>query len=317
MLRWSVLLLLAGCTASPGPGTDTATLTVQQRCFPGLGDPSKGWPDYDQFHPTLGPSCAGTHEQDVRGVQRLVFLGDSVTAGTPPTDPDYYYRAILARRLDKVFGPLDVQSCAKWGAEDSDLLYGDQQLQACFPAPSDETTLVVMTDGGNDMFSIAQDLRDGVIDQEQAIAQAQAAASDLDEALSWFDDRTDLFPNGVYVAFANIYEYTDGTGDLGSCPSAHILGYDGVVPEMRPAYIAADETYMQLAVQHHRDMIFLLEHFCGHGFYAGDPTNECYRGPDAETWFDGTCLHPNPTGHEKIADLFEATVLDLPAANVN
>ncbi len=51
----------------------------------------------------------------------------------------------------------------------------------------------------------------------------------------------------------------------------------------------------------------MLESFCGHGFYAGDPTNECYRGPDAEVWFDATCIHPNPAGHAAISDM----VLDV------
>ena len=28
------------------------------------------------------------------------------------------------------------------------------------------------------------------------------------------------------------------------------------------------------------------------------------RGPDAELWFDLTCIHPNPTGHGVLSDLF-------------
>jgi hypothetical protein len=57
-------------------------------------------------------------------------------------------------------------------------------------------------------------------------------------------------------------------------------------------------------------MIFLLENFCGHGFFAGQPGNECYRGPGAETWFDFTCIHPNPTGHAAMADLFDKTIAE-------
>jgi hypothetical protein len=34
----------------------------------------------------------------------------------------------------------------------------------------------------------------------------------------------------------------------------------------------------------------------------------CYRGPGAEVWFDLTCIHPNPTGHDKITDMFMAVV---------
>jgi len=315
-----LLLPLAAACTPPTSTTDTGpawdSLSVHDRCFASLGSADLAWPDYDQFDPPIGRSCAGTNEQEIQGVQRLVFLGDSVTEGTPPTDPDHYYRADLARGLEGEWGSLDVENCARWGAEDHDLLSGDEQLAECFPEPSDEKTLVVMTLGGNDLFSIARHLVGGSIDAQGAVEEAHAAAAQLGDALTWFDDRTDLFPNGVYVVFANIYEYTDGTGDLGSCPSAGILGFDAQVPEMRAALVAAEEDYMQLAVEHHRDMIFMLEHFCGHGFRADDPNTQCYRGPGAQTWFDGTCLHPNETGHRTIANLFAGTILDQTSVDV-
>jgi len=49
--------------------------------------------------------------------------------------------------------------------------------------------------------------------------------------------------------------------------------------------------------------VFLMETFCGHGFKREDPNLQCYRGPGAAMWFDGTCIHPNPAGHAVIADL--------------
>lgn len=61
---------------------------------------------------------------------------------------------------------------------------------------------------------------------------------------------------------------------------------------------------MSIAVDTDSDMLFLLEAFCGHGFHHDDPESPCYRGPDTEIWFDGTCTHPNPTGHAVIADMF-------------
>ena len=30
----------------------------------------------------------------------------------------------------------------------------------------------------------------------------------------------------------------------------------------------------------------------------------CYRGPDMDNWFDFTCIHPTPTGHGALADMF-------------
>jgi hypothetical protein len=55
-------------------------------------------------------------------------------------------------------------------------------------------------------------------------------------------------------------------------------------------------------------MIFLLEDFCGHGFERDNPAAPCYRGPNTPAYFDLTCIHPNPTGHEHIRDMFMAVV---------
>ena len=78
--------------------------------------------------------------------------------------------------------------------------------------------------------------------------------------------------------------------------------------DMAEMVVWANEQYMAIATETGADMIFLLESFCGHGFNADDPTAPCYRGPGAETWFDLTCIHPNPTGHQQITDMFMAVV---------
>ena len=91
---------------------------------------------------------------------------------------------------------------------------------------------------------------------------------------------------------------------MSSCELADTLGFGGNVPEMRDAYIAINEAFLEIAVETQTDSVFMLEQFCGHGFHAGEEGNECYRGPDAKTWFDATCIHPNPDGHAALADMF-------------
>ena len=78
----------------------------------------------------------------------------------------------------------------------------------------------------------------------------------------------------------------------------------GSWPEGAAAVVHFQERFMKIATDTKTDMIFLLEHFCGHGYRRNDPAGQCYRGPGAELWFDPTCIHPNPKGHERIADLF-------------
>jgi len=102
-LRIWILLVLASCNG--GDTEDTwDELPLRDRCFEGLGDESKGLPDYDQFDPVVGRHCSGTDHQDIEGVEQVVFLGDSVTVGTPPTDQEDFYRSLLADALAEEFG---------------------------------------------------------------------------------------------------------------------------------------------------------------------------------------------------------------------
>ena len=142
-------------------------------------------------------------------------------------------------------------------------------------------------------------------DLSKADETVQRAIDYFGEALRWMRaNEATHFPGGLYITYSNVYEYTDATGDMGSCPTAKTLGFDGNIPQMRDAYMRISEEYMRLAVETRSDMVLLLEHFCGHGFHSDDPESPCYRGPNQENWFDGTCIHPTPTGHQSIAELF-------------
>jgi hypothetical protein len=83
-------LLLAACQ-SPPEDLDPAQSTwdpnapLAERCFAGVGDPSQGLPQYDTFGPEVPRHCMGTDHQDIADLDRVVFLGDSITTGTPPT----------------------------------------------------------------------------------------------------------------------------------------------------------------------------------------------------------------------------------------
>jgi hypothetical protein len=294
----------------PDAAGPDAGSTIADLCFPGLGDPTKPRPDYDSFHPTVGSHCAGTNHQAIAGVEKVVFLGDSITEGTPPTPIWDYYREVLAGRLRDAWGSdLEVTECAAWGARTDDLLLPPhQQVMECFAGPEPKKTLIVMTIGGNDMKAIVDESIAGDT-MEQTLAKVDGAVALLRDAIVYVKDPVN-FPAGSYVVFANNYEFTDGTGEFDSCPGAGLAGYGGVVSAARPAFVHAAEEYMRLAVETGTDMIFLLESFCGHGFHAGEADNECYRGAGAETWFDFTCIHPTPAGHEAIAGLFEDTILE-------
>ena len=317
----------AGGPADPGARTAASCFADDFATVPDFG------PDYDAYRPTVAAHCRGTDHQAIAGVQRVVFLGDSITVGSPPTPSADFYRARLARTLAERFGleapsflwetanPLDgtaglresgdFASCAKWGARADDLLRDNTQIADCFPeATRDQRTLVVMTVGGNDIASITQAGLEG--EPVDAIWEDTREFVQLvRDAVRWFRDDPARFPNGVFVVFANMYEFTDGTGDTESCSGAALAGYGGEWEDpdaLADMVVWANEQFMSIAVETGTDMIFMLESFCGHGFRRDDPSAPCYRAPGAELWFDATCIHPNPRGHREIADMFMAVV---------
>jgi lysophospholipase L1-like esterase len=314
-------------------GSGGGPLTVAQ-CYEDdfVNPPLPDGPDYDQFSPVVGSHCMGTNHQDITGVERVVFLGDSVTVGTPPTLSADYYRSQLADALAQKFGLqapsglwkavnfLDgtsllmedgaFASCSKWGARTDDLLQDGTQLEDCLPVEErDKRTLVIMTMGGNDISSLTQDAIDG-IPMDQLWMSTQDFVQRMEDAVAWILE-PGRFPNGVFVVFANMYEFTDGTGEVQSCDVSGLAGFDEPIPapdDLAAMVIWANEQYVRIAVDHGADVIFMLEDFCGHGFERDNTAGPCYRGPNTPGWFDLTCIHPNPAGHDHITDMFMAVV---------
>jgi lysophospholipase L1-like esterase len=320
----------AGTGAGPDTGVDTGADTGEPggvECVDAqfVNGASPG-PDYSEFNVPIGSHCQGTNQQDITEIERVVFLGDSVTVGTPPTPAADFYRSILANELatlldlqppelqwmqaNPITGTSGVQesgdfaNCSVWGARNDDLL---SQLEDCF-APEDfqQRTLVITTMGGNDASSIAQDAINGTPANE-LFTQLEDMVAAHEMAVDWLTADPDTFPNGVFVVNANVYEYTDYTVDVVSCPAAGVVGFN-MNPENPDLLLASlnlmNEEYMRIAEESGTDVVFMFEGFCGHGFHADDPANPCYRGPGSERWFDATCIHPNPPGHAALAEMF-------------
>ncbi len=320
----------AGAPDAGPPAGDAGPSTIAGLCFADIAEGGVG-PVYDGFGPVVGDHCYGTHHQHITGVERVVFLGDSVTVGTPPTSSGDFYRTKLANALATQFGleapgfgwqiadyingtagqvhSGDFWSCAEWGARTDDLMQDNNQVLDCFPPEErDKTTLVVITMGGNDIAALTKDGPAGV-PYDQIWQNTEEFVQLMRDAVQWMLDPTNV-PGTTYVVFANMFEFTDGTGEIDSCVSAQFAGFDPWEnpDDLAALVIYANEQYMDIAVSTGTDMIFMLEHFCGHGFNYDDPTSPCYRGPDAERWFDISCTHPNPTGHQTIFEMFSAVV---------
>jgi lysophospholipase L1-like esterase len=286
-------------------------------------------PGYDGLGLTIGSHCQGTNHQAIEGVERVVFIGDSVTVGSPPTPTEDFYRSLLADELAFLFDIVapnvlwktadpfngtalveedgDFASCAEWGARTDDFLRGGNQLANCFEGDDfNKRTLIVTTMGGNDVAAIAKDSLEGVA-EDATWADVESMLDQQRQMVHWFLDDPTKFPNGVFIVFANVYEFTDATADLLSCPAAGLAGFDANPsdPTLLTDIMAhINIEFATLAAETSTDVVFMFEGFCGHGFHADDPASVCYRGPGQETWFDLTCIHPSPTGHHELASMF-------------
>ncbi len=334
--------------SAAGDDDDTPPPSIGDVCFPAINDPGVPGPDYDQYSPVVGSHCFGTNHQTITGVERVVFIGDSVTVGVPNftidlsswglpagagTPSTAFYRNLLSDMLAVQFGltapgPLwrlvdivngvalqqsdgDFAACAKWGARNDDLLLPPQrQLEVCLPeAERGKNTLIIMTSGSNDLANMTEAAIAGA-DGAALSAQADQIVSDFEDAIQWIK-APGRFPNGVHVIYGNMYEFTDGTGDTAACPAAALAGFGTPPPDpdtLAAVVIGIQEEYMRVAVENGVDMIWMLEHFCGHGWKREDPTARCYLGPGAELWFDLSCTHPNVAGHQQLAAMFMAVV---------
>ncbi|MBL4687126.1 MAG: SGNH/GDSL hydrolase family protein, partial [Nannocystaceae bacterium] len=312
-----------GDTGQPGEGV--ACLNDQF-----VNGPTPG-PDYTEFNVTIGSHCQGTNHQDITDIERVVFLGDSVTVGTPPTAGSSVYRSIVALELANHFGieapstdwqgyniingnPVEQESgafaqCSEWGGRNNDLM---SQLEGCFAGDDfDARTLIIMTSGGNDISAMTSDAIDGAPAGE-LFEQLESMVEFHRQTIQWLVGE-DRFSNGIFVVNANVFEFTDYTAEVLSCPTAGLAGFSSNPPNtdlLLGALTLINEEYAAIAAETGTDVAFMFETMCGHGFLAGDASNVCYRGAGTENWFDATCIHPTLTGHSNVAEMFLSVITE-------
>lgn len=215
----------------------------------------------------------------------------------------------------------------------------------CVPEPVvNDRTLFVMTIGGNDVAEITKVGGEFTFETPEGRAEIEAgyptvramveeALTFLEEAVRFMTDRA-RFPNGSYVVIGGPFEFTDGTGRVDACQPASIeiplvgeldlsslaidvaalVGFQNWANPSVQREIISDllEGYMRIIVEYEVDYVWVLEHFCGHGYVAAgrdpDMGNHCYRADDPTLWFDASCTHPNDAGHEALFRLFRDVI---------
>lgn len=281
--------------------TDPGSVAFQKykACFPYLVEALDINIELDAV---VADSCSGTDHQTIDDVDKIVVLGDSISAGTGASGDEKTYFELLRADLEAHYGhSITLESCAVGGSINANLM---GQINNCFPGTENEKTLVVFTSGGNDIANMAINK----LNTDAGLASVDAMVGYLDAGVAFFDDEA-KFPNGVFVVFADVYEYTDATADMESCPLATFAGLTGTWAAGLSVFAYLTSEYGRVATKYGRDVVFMEETFCGHGYAREEPASPCNE-VAGELWFGFDCIHPNDLGHRAIADLFFSVVTD-------
>ncbi len=248
---------------------------------------------------------------DPSEAERVIFLGDSITAGAGSSQGQLAYRPLLVDNVDSVWPEYSgrdlrtlmpelerVINVSRGGSTTSIVVRDQLQQMADAVGPRAKgPSAAFITIGGNDMqLALASFLAVGV---EAAEERVELLVNNLDETIDALRD-PGRFPAGTHVYMSNVYEPTDGEGMTEEC-------FGGIdLFQMLEVLSEANDRIRALAQERGVAMIDLREHFRGHGFYAADPGAEAYDEADPTQWLGEDCIHPNDRGHHEVRRLFYA-----------
>ena len=319
----SLTLALLACTGQGSGGGDSRpaadAATGEGMSFPDRSqNPDDKGPKTDGPAPKLdGPAPtpdgpvkkpdAGTAPVKPTKVTLLVNIGDSHAAGYYATSGNSYkallvknnnllYPAYKGKDLSTLFPGIKVVDKSKSGAKTSAILKQAKSVSGNLLG----NTLVVMSAGGNDF-------NESVATMLMPAAIAQKATGNLKQIAAHFAN-TAKFPGTVTLVMLNIYDPTDGMGNIpnkgglsGFCKTILKFGLVGGLVVTNLALFNgelakfATANKVLLADQHKR--------FLGHGFHHADPKNKHYNATDPSLWFYKDCAHANNRGHHEVRTL--------------
>jgi lysophospholipase L1-like esterase len=239
----------------------------------------------------------------------LVGLGDSVTDGFGARHGYGYFDRLVRNPADEypnmrgiclsaVLPHLLATNLAVSGSISPEL--AESQLPRLPRVDTNTVGLVVITTGGNDLIHNYG----RTPPREQAMYGAT-----LEQAKPWiahFEQRLDLivnalttnFPGGCHIFLANIYDPTDGVGDINATglPAWH----DGIalLAEYSRVIAACAARHPQVHIVNFHDT------FLGHGIHCAQPWSKHYDSKDPHYWYYENLEDPNERGYDVIRRLF-------------
>ena len=239
----------------------------------------------------------------------VVGFGDSVTAGFGARKGYSYFDRLIANPPDEfrdmrgislkaVFPNLHYTNLSQSGS--TSLEHVEKQIPKLPTMSSDVMGIVVITTGGNDLIHNygRTPPREGAM-----------YGATFDEAKPWianFGERLDSmvkqiekdFPGGCEIFLADIYDPTDGYGDiqrtgLPAWPDA---------PKILAAY---NELIHSLAEKDRQvRVVNMREGFLGHGIHCTQFWSKHYDSKDPHYWYFSNLEDPNERGYDALRRLF-------------
>ena len=252
---------------------------------------------------TSSPDHVGTYAHTLpNSPNTVIFLGDSITAGSgSPGDDEDYVRLLVnntttwpdwdGKDLATRYPGIEVVDVSKSGSWTGTVLNDQiERLEEQVVYPFGGEALVVITVGGNDLQSVllnpstVEDRLEKTVDNWKQIAE-------------YFLDEQ-RFPDGSTVLMANVYEPTDAVGQAGSC----FYGFN--ISSLLPSLHDANTQFRGLAEELGFSVLDMRGTFLGHGFNYDDSNTPYYDENDPSLWLANDCIHPNPRGHHEIRAMF-------------
>ena len=257
------------------------------------------WP-----RPPTGPPPAVWTQRPVQ----LVGLGDSVTWGYGAGKGSSYFALLSQVDLPPRLPNLTCLNLARNGATSFDLL--SDELPRLPQAGPYTVGLVVVTIGGNDLIhphGRHPPSPEGMYGA--SLRQAQPWIPQFGERLQEMVVGVRMaFPAGYHILLANIFDPTDGVGDIESAPIPLPAWKDGMA--VLTAYNQELESTLATIHQdpgHSIQLVDLHRLFLGHGIHYRDAGLKVYHPEDPSYWYFFNLEDPNSTGYGAIrAEFFKA-----------
>ncbi len=246
----------------------------------------------------------------------LLGIGDSVTAGFGAEKGYSYFDRLVANPpdefpemrdicLNRVLPNLSTLNLSVSGS--TSLQHAAKQLPRIPVSNSDTFGIVVMTTGGNDIIHDygRRAPREGAMygaSHSQAKPWIASFEARLETMLDVVESR---FPGGCAIFLANIYDPTDGVGDIEQT---------GLPAWPDGTSILADYNAAIARIAEKRDSVYLVDMrsaFLGHGIHCTQFWQNYYRSDDPHYWYYYNLEDPNHRGYDAIRRLFLNRIADV------